>query len=123
MSALFPRTRVGGMSLPRMIVGQDWMLGYSHISPAAEELIHSYHHSRESIAELLEAFLAHGVDALMGLFLGRQIILDAMKLAEDRTGKSRSRSSAPGHGIVSAASGPSSQRGRLIDSLTLRALQ
>jgi hypothetical protein len=87
MRAAFPRTTVGGVSLPRMLIGTNWSLGYSHTSPAADELIRSHHHTREAIAELLEAFLAHGVDAVMGLFLGRQTVLDAMKLAEDRTGK------------------------------------
>ena len=26
----FPRTVVGGVSMPRMIIGTDWILGYSH---------------------------------------------------------------------------------------------
>jgi hypothetical protein len=78
-----------------MIIGTNWILGYSHTSPAADEVIRSYHHTRDSVAELLEVFLAHGIDAVMGLFLGRQIILDAMKLAEDRTGKAIIRIDTP----------------------------
>ncbi len=34
MSELFPRTMVGGVSLPRMLMGTKWILGYSHTSAA-----------------------------------------------------------------------------------------
>ena len=31
---LFPRTEVAGISLSRMIIGTNWVLGWSHRSPA-----------------------------------------------------------------------------------------
>ena len=33
---LFPRTEVGGISLPRLICGTNWVAGWSHRSPAAD---------------------------------------------------------------------------------------
>ena len=36
---VFPRTTVGGVSLSRMIIGTNWMLGWSHTSGAADTLI------------------------------------------------------------------------------------
>jgi hypothetical protein len=36
MSKIFPRTTVGGVSLPRMLIGTNWLLGYSHRSSAAD---------------------------------------------------------------------------------------
>ena len=35
----FPRTMVGGVSLSRMIIGTNWMLGWSHRTPAADHQI------------------------------------------------------------------------------------
>jgi hypothetical protein len=87
MSVSFPRTVVGGVSLPRMIIGTNWILGYSHTSPAADAAIRACNHSREAIAEILEAFMETGVDALMGPLPGNKILTDAISLAEERTGK------------------------------------
>ena len=36
----FPRTEVAGVSMPRMLMGTNWILGYSHTGSAAEALIH-----------------------------------------------------------------------------------
>ena len=35
MEQQFPRTTVGGVSLSRMLIGTNWMLGYSHTSASA----------------------------------------------------------------------------------------
>ena len=35
----FPRTMVGGISLPRLICGSNWMLGFSHTSKAKDRFI------------------------------------------------------------------------------------
>ena len=35
----FPRTTVGGVSLPRLIIGSNWFLGYSHTSQAKDKFI------------------------------------------------------------------------------------
>ena len=36
MAIEFPRTTVGGVSLPRMLMGTNWLMGYSHRSYAAD---------------------------------------------------------------------------------------
>ena len=87
LSGTFPRTEVGGVSLSRMIIGTNWVLGYSHTSPAADSMITTRHSERDSIAAILETFLEHDIDTLMGLFRGNKALCDARKLAEDRTGK------------------------------------
>ncbi|MFW6264734.1 MAG: hypothetical protein ACOC3B_01360 [Bacillota bacterium] len=83
----FPRTKVGGKSLSRMIIGTNWILGFSHRGPAADYMIKKRHSSKESIAEILVAFLERGVDTLMAPFAGNQHLIDAVKLAEDKTSK------------------------------------
>jgi hypothetical protein len=87
MNSQFPRTNVGGVSLSRMIMGTNWILGYSHTSPAADALIHSLNDDREAVARLLAAFLDKGVDTLMAPIGRNRTLLDGIKLAEDRTGR------------------------------------
>ena len=38
----FPRVEVGGISLPRIIIGTNWFLGYSHTSAAKSRFIREY---------------------------------------------------------------------------------
>ncbi len=60
----FPRTMVGGVSLPRLLIGSNWFLGWSHTSAAKDKFIKGYH-DRDSVAEILTTFLEYGVDAVM----------------------------------------------------------
>jgi hypothetical protein len=87
MTTTFPRTTVGGVSLSRMIIGTNWILGWSHTGAAADSLIKRRNGSAEAVADLLEVFLRAGVDSLMGIFVGQQHMLEAIKMAEDRTGR------------------------------------
>ena len=80
----FPRTTVGGVSMPRMIIGTNWFLGYSHVSAAKDNLIKTSQ-TREKIADTIAAFLEHGVDAVMGMPV--PLLNDAVRDAEDRVGR------------------------------------
>jgi len=84
MEELFPRTVVGGLSLPRMIVGSNWFLGYSHTSKAKDHVIRQ-HVTRERLTDILTAFLERGVDAI--LWNPNPDVLAAMKDAEQRAGR------------------------------------
>jgi hypothetical protein len=83
----FPRTEVAGISLPRLLIGSNWVLGYSHTSTSADAMIRSRYATREAVAELVEAYLEYDIDAMMAPFAGNQVLLDGIHLAEDRTGK------------------------------------
>ena len=48
MEQQFPRTTVGGVSLSRMLIGTNWMLGYSHTSASADEMIRRRYDSAEA---------------------------------------------------------------------------
>ena len=87
MKAKFPRTTVGGVSLSRMIVGTNWMLGWSHRTPADDHLIRTRHAGPDAIADMLTVFLNAGVDTIMGLFVGRPHAVEGIRRAEERTGK------------------------------------
>src|SRR4030065_263522 len=80
----FPRTSVGGISLPRLIAGTNWFLGYSHTSLAKDKFIKQLQ-TREKISAVLTAFLEGGVDAIMAP--PSELLEQAIRDAEDRIGK------------------------------------
>jgi hypothetical protein len=82
----FPRTTVGGVSMPRMIIGSNWFLGYSHCTPSKDKLIHESFGDYRKLADLLEVFMKAGVDAAIAF--GRNELLQAgLKEAQQRTGR------------------------------------
>ena len=84
---LFPRTTVGGVSVSRMIIGTNWMLGWSHRSPAADKMIKDHHSSPKNVADLLGVFLDEGVDTIMGLFEDKPAMMRGIHLAEERANR------------------------------------
>ncbi len=82
----FPRTEVGGVSLPRMLIGSNWVAGYSHTSPAADAQIRNRYADRHRVAELIKAYLEYDINAMMAIFEPGPM-LDGIHEAEDATGK------------------------------------
>lgn len=93
----FPRTTVGGVSLPRLIVGTNWFLGYSHTSPAKDKFIKDYQ-SRDQIAEVLGVFLSRGLDAVMGPL--NDLLEESIQEAEQRAGRRMIRIYTPSFNIT-----------------------
>lgn len=83
---MFPRTTVGGVSLPRMIIGTNWFLGYSHCTAAKDQFIRDYNANRARITDIMEVFVKAGVDAVIG-FIGNDPLYEAVQEVEQRTGK------------------------------------
>jgi hypothetical protein len=80
----FPRTVVGGVSLSRMVIGSNWINGYSHVSQAQDRHIVEYQ-NRERVADLLTVFLEAGVDAI--LWTPKPELAPALRDAEQRAGR------------------------------------
>jgi hypothetical protein len=93
----FPRTMVGGVSLPRLIIGSNWFLGYSHTSKAKDHFIKTYQ-DRDSVADILEVFVERGVDAVMGPYSDK--LEEAIQEAEQRTGEAMIRIITPHFNIL-----------------------
>lgn len=93
----FPRTQVEGISLPRLIIGSNWFLGYSHTSLAKDQFIKSYQ-TRDSIAKILHVFLENGVDAIMGPV--NPLLEQAVQDAEQHSGKKMARIYTPWFNVV-----------------------
>ena len=83
----FPRTMVGGISLPRIIIGTNWVLGYSHRTPSADNMIRSKYDNKDAVADLIQAYLDYDIDAVMAPIEENSILLNGIRMAEDRTGK------------------------------------
>lgn len=108
----FPRTKIEELSVSRMIVGTNWFLGFSHTSKAKDEFI-KRHMTPNRIADVLEVFLRAGVDTAIGL-IQRPAFLDAVKDAEDRTGRKCIIISTP-HLNVADGQAAADENGRTLD--------
>lgn len=84
---VFPRTTVGGVSMPRMLIGTNWLLGYSHTGAAADAGIRAKFSRKEDFLPVFGAYLAHGIDAVMGPVSAVPLAYDAIRHAEDTFGK------------------------------------
>ena len=89
---LFPRTQVENISLPRMLIGSNWMLGYSHRTTSADSMIRERYSTKEAVSEVICAYLAYGIDAMMAPFVGddlqpNAVVMDAIHMAEDKMGR------------------------------------
>ena len=98
----FPRTQIENISLSRLIAGTNWFFGYSHTSNAKDALINETI-SRDRMADILEVFLAAGVDAVYGIRPDRPDLQDAIEEAENRVGRKIVRIAIPG---LNVADGP-----------------
>jgi hypothetical protein len=84
----FPRTEVAGISLPRMLVGTNWILGYSHTGPAADGMIRNRHSDPKNVSAVLDAYMEYGIDAIMGPSFDEDSPLrQGMRLTEEKFGK------------------------------------
>ena len=81
----FPRTVVGGIEMPRLIIGSNWFKGYSHTSVPKDHFILEYQ-TRERLTDIFATFMANGVDAYMGGDPG-PTVLAAIHDAEQRAGR------------------------------------
>lgn len=87
MENQFPRTTVGGLSVSRMIMGSNWLLGWSHTSPAADKLICERYDEPQKFHGVLETYLKYGVDTIMAPFNFAPKLVRAVKEVEQKTGR------------------------------------
>lgn len=84
MVAGFPRTTVGEVSLPRLICGSNWMLGYSHITNAKDQLIQDLFDTPTKVAKVVEVFARAGCNAFMST--ANEFVAEALEEVQQRTG-------------------------------------
>jgi hypothetical protein len=93
----FPRTMVGGVSLPRLLIGTNWFNGFSHTSLPKDMFIREYQ-TRQRITDVLVAFMERGVDAIVGGAVENTEL--AIKDAEQRTGRKMIRIYTPHFNLI-----------------------
>ena len=97
MAQQFPRTEVGGVSMPRMLAGTNWILGYSHTGPAADAMIKSRHADPNNVSAVLDAYMEYGIDAIMGPeFDENSPLRQGMRLTEEKFGRNMIQIATPG---------------------------
>jgi hypothetical protein len=84
---VFPRTTVAGVSLPRLLIGSNWIFGWSHKGYAADVFIKEQHATADATLSVLNAFLQYGIDAWMAPFSTHPDALNKIKAIQDKTGK------------------------------------
>ncbi|MHB1456289.1 MAG: aldo-keto reductase family protein [Armatimonadota bacterium] len=80
----FPRTTVGGLSMPRLICGSNWLLGYSHTSQAKDRFLKEYFDTPQKVADIIEVFARNGCNAFMSM--PNPFVYEALNEVEQRTG-------------------------------------
>ena len=83
----FPSTTVGGVSLSRMLIGTNWLLGWSHTSASADAQIKRRYDSAQAFKPVLEAYLRHGVDSIMAPFGASPELMEAIRDTEQKMGR------------------------------------
>ncbi len=81
----FPRTKIGDISVSRMIIGTNWFLGYTHCTQGKSQSVERLVTNAETIAGIIELFLKAGVDTIMCPHT-KTCLPEAIKEAEQRTG-------------------------------------
>jgi len=84
---VFPRTTVAGVSLPRLLIGSNWIFGWSHKGHAADEFIKAQHSTVDATLSVINAFLQYGIDAMMAPFSTHPAALTKIKGIQDKIGK------------------------------------
>jgi len=84
---VFSRTTVAGVSLPRLIIGSNWIFGWSHKGHAADVYIREQHSTVDATLSVLNAFLQYGIDAWMAPFSSHPDALNKIKAIQDKIGK------------------------------------
>ena len=113
MATEFPRTQIEGLSVPRLIIGTNWFLGYSHTSKAQDNFI-KRRRTRAVLADIVEVFLAAGVNAVYGVRPESPHLNEAVRDAEDRTGVKCIRMGTPNLDLKSRVNGEG-ENGRILD--------
>ena len=80
----FPRTMVGGVSVPRLICGSNWMLGFSHTSRAKDRFITELFDTPSKVAKVVEVFARRGCNAFMSM--PSDFVARALQEVEQRVG-------------------------------------
>jgi hypothetical protein len=70
-----------------MLIGSNWLLGWSHRTVAADGMIKARYSTREAFLPVFEAYLEYGIDAVMAPVSTQPLMIEAIEYARQKTGK------------------------------------
>jgi hypothetical protein len=70
-----------------MLIGSNWMFGWSHTGHAADTFIKDYHSTTESNLSVINVFLKYGIDAWMAPFSSNDDCYEKVQRVQDKLGK------------------------------------
>jgi len=70
-----------------MLIGTNWIFGWSHTGHAADIYIRERHSTTEATLSIVNAFLQYGIDAIMGPFSTHPEATDRIRAIQDKIGK------------------------------------
>ena len=82
-----PRTQIENLSMPRLIAGTNWFLGFSHQTASRSKFVKALQ-SRETLADILDVFFAAGCNSVYGVRPDSSHLNQAIQDAEQHTGRS-----------------------------------
>ncbi len=82
---MFPRTQIENLSVSRLMIGTNWLLGFSHTSKAKDRFIRETVDARR-VADILTVALAAGVDSFYGVRPEPKLI-QGIEEAQQRAGR------------------------------------
>ena len=82
----FPRTQIEGLSVPRLIIGTNWFMGFSHTSAAQSRFIKELQTAKR-IANVMQVFFEAGINAVLGGQPHDAHFIEALRDVQDRTGR------------------------------------
>jgi len=89
-----------------MLAGTNWILGFSHTGPAADQLIRDRHATPEAVSALLDAYMCYGIDAIMAPdFEVNTPLYDGIKITEEKFGRTMIKIATPGINVDDTAEG------------------
>jgi len=69
-----------------MLIGTNWLLGWSHKTPSADAQIKAAYQNPEDFFPVFEAYMSHGIDAVMGV-LAEKRFERALDYAQEKLGR------------------------------------
>jgi len=70
-----------------MLIGTNWIFGWSHTGHAADVFIKEQHSTVDATLSVVNAFLEYGIDAMMASFSTHPEATDRIKAIQDKIGK------------------------------------
>lgn len=112
---------VENISLPRYIIGTNWIGGWSHRTSCADQMIKDFHSDTREIRAMLKTYLAFGIDAIMAPFASVPVLLQGIREVEEETGRKLILIDTPTINVEDSAEGRAAAKAKLAESAELGA--